>query len=106
MKFGSLGNKGFHITLPNGITLSVQFGPCNYCEHYDAYKDIGLPREKDKWESMDAEMAAWWDVDRKWIDLDTMKLIDEGSDVVGYKTVADFLEIINKLSQLKRDAKP
>lgn len=27
--------KGFHITFANRWTLSVQFGPANYCDHYD-----------------------------------------------------------------------
>ena len=29
------GKKGFHITFPNGYTVSVQFGPGNYCGNYD-----------------------------------------------------------------------
>lgn len=28
--------KGFNITFPNGWSVSVQFGPGNYCDHYDA----------------------------------------------------------------------
>lgn len=27
--------KGFHVSFPNGYTVSVQFGPGNYCDHYD-----------------------------------------------------------------------
>lgn len=26
--------KGFHITFANGFTVSVQFGPGNYCDNY------------------------------------------------------------------------
>ena len=33
--FRITGKKGFHITAPNGYTLSVQFGPGNYSENYD-----------------------------------------------------------------------
>ena len=25
-------NKGFHMDLPNGVTVSVQLGPGNYCD--------------------------------------------------------------------------
>ena len=27
-------NRGFHITFKNGYTVSVQFGPNSYCDHY------------------------------------------------------------------------
>ncbi len=29
------GGKGFHISFPNGYTMSVQFGPGDYCENSD-----------------------------------------------------------------------
>ena len=28
--------KGFHIDFDNGFGVSVQFGSCNYCDHYNA----------------------------------------------------------------------
>lgn len=31
--------KGFHITFENGYTVSVQFGPGNYCDNHD--REIG-----------------------------------------------------------------
>jgi len=33
-KFRITHNKGFHITFPNGLTLSTQFGGGNYCENH------------------------------------------------------------------------
>lgn len=33
--FKITGKKGFHITFENGYTVSVQFGPGNYCDNYD-----------------------------------------------------------------------
>lgn len=33
--FRITSNKGFHITFKNGYTVSVQFGPGNYCDNYD-----------------------------------------------------------------------
>ena len=32
--FKITGGKGFHITFENGWTISVQFGPGNYCDNY------------------------------------------------------------------------
>lgn len=53
-EFKITGNKGFHITFPNGWTVSVQFGPGNYCENNDA--DFKLPKASDSWRSKDAEV--------------------------------------------------
>lgn len=56
--FNITGKKGFHITFENGWTVSVQFGPANYCEHYD--REIGKDEEAcGKEGSYDAEVAAW-----------------------------------------------
>lgn len=30
--------KGFHITFANGYTISVQFGPGNYCDHHGVWE--------------------------------------------------------------------
>lgn len=32
--FKITSGKGFHITFDNGYTVSVQFGPYSYCDHY------------------------------------------------------------------------
>ena len=38
-KFGTMKNKGFHITFNNGLTISVQFGAGNYCSNKEeSYK--------------------------------------------------------------------
>ena len=31
--------KGFHVKFENGYTVSVQFGPCNYCVNHDVLPD-------------------------------------------------------------------
>lgn len=57
--FRITGGRGFHITFENDVTVSVQFGPGNYCEHYDAHPDdeelkrLGYP-------SYDAEVAVFY----------------------------------------------
>lgn len=35
--FHITSGKGFHITFENGWTVSVQFGPGNYSDHYNNY---------------------------------------------------------------------
>jgi hypothetical protein len=56
--FKITGKKGFHITFENGYTVSVQFGPGNYCDNYD--KEIGRDEEAcAKFGSSNAECAVW-----------------------------------------------
>ena len=38
--FRITGQKGFHVSFANGWTVSVQFGPANYCDNYD--REIGV----------------------------------------------------------------
>ena len=91
--FSSCGNKGFQITFANGNTVSVQWGPMNYCnpEHpsgrnapYDAPMKASEP-----WASSTAEVAAW-DSEGKWHNF--------GSDnVSGWMTpeeVNDFMQFV------------
>lgn len=49
-------SKGFQMTFENGVTLSVQFGPGNYCEHRSEEK-FNAPRNNRFWKSKDAEVA-------------------------------------------------
>lgn len=67
------GKKGFHITFANGWTVSVQFGPANYCSHYD--RRIGQDEEAcGKEGSCDAEVAFWGpDGEMQEVDGDTVQ---------------------------------
>jgi hypothetical protein len=57
-KFKITEKKGFHITFKNGYTVSVQFGPGNYCDNYDMR--IWDDSEKaGKQGSTTAECAVW-----------------------------------------------
>jgi hypothetical protein len=60
--FTATQNKGFQIKFENGNTISVQWGPANYCSPthdegrgaaYDA------PAQTGTWSSETAEVAAW-----------------------------------------------
>lgn len=85
------GNKGFHITFSNGITISTQLGGGNYCANYDDTIGDGQPKE-----CVNAEIALW-DKDGKWI---TRKIVKKalgekiGNDVYGYVTIDKWQKII------------
>lgn len=53
-------HKGFQMKLSNGCTVSVQWGPANYCEKRNAsHLSCLLPLKSECWESKTAEVAAW-----------------------------------------------
>ena len=97
-------NKGFSLTFENGNTVSVQWGPGNYCEPVhpqgrNAPHDA--PTQMQVWKSESAEMAAW-NANGEWHNF--------GYDSVdGWKTtdeIADFIHFVanNELSTSFSDA--
>lgn len=81
--FAITGGKGFHITFANGWTVSVQFGPGNYSEHYDA--------PFDDWKatpSKTAEIAAFPAGKREW------HRFENDDTVAGWKTPAEVLDFM------------
>jgi hypothetical protein len=104
-------NKGFSISFPNGWTVSVQFGPVNYCENYDPETDE--QKEKD-WEgnwtylkqfrSKDAEIAAF-PTSRKgrWFSFTSWEEEDDytsQTDVKGNVEPLMVLKFLNHISRL------
>jgi hypothetical protein len=53
---------GFQMTFDNGWTVSIQFGPENYCDHYHANRGP----DEGRWESSCAEIAAWSPGTKNW----------------------------------------
>ena len=52
--------KGFHITFKNGWTISVQFGPGNYCDNYNMdIMSFRSSKDYGRVESFTAEIAFW-----------------------------------------------
>ena len=63
---------GFSLTLANEWTVSVQFGPMNYCDKKirdiqgglfvpNKFMDaVDAPMKTDRWEARTAELAAWF----------------------------------------------
>lgn len=105
--FKITGSKGFHITFPNGVILSTQFGGGNYCDNYD--KEIGEERKKSEYASTNCEIAIWQIADRNnWI---TEKMEWEvfgkvlGDNVKGYVNMEDWLKIFDWCKNYKKGGK-
>jgi hypothetical protein len=90
--FRIVAGKGFALDLPNGMTVSVQWGPGNYCDSDVSNADVFAPAAAavggDAWGSDTAECAAY------------VTGSDVGGDVCGYLNVSQVLDFINEASQL------
>lgn len=87
--FAITGRKGFHVTFANGWTVSVQFGPGNYADNYDAPLE---GRTEQDWRSSTAEVAAWPAVGA-WREFD-------GDTVAARMTPADVLALMQEIAAL------
>lgn len=54
--FAITRGSGFQMTFENGVTISVQFGPPNYCARRST-DDFNAPQKTTMWTSKDAEVA-------------------------------------------------
>jgi len=80
--------KGFHIKFENGYTVSVQFGPGNYCSNYD--REIGRDEEKcGSVGSPDAECAVWKEGG------ELLPHFENGNTVCGQMSPKEVLELMN-----------
>ena len=84
-----LQDSGFQLDLYNGYTVSVQFSKYHYCSNRHG-EDIGSYYTL---QCNNAEVAVI-DPDGEFINL------DEHSDVLGYQSVSEVIEIINKFNAL------
>ena len=100
--FSAVDNKGFELTFTNGWTVSVQWGPGNYCDNRSVSDADPLtnadwyeaPSKVSTWESTTAEIAAW-DKDNVWHNF--------GDDEVrGWMTSNEVLEFINMIASKKK----
>jgi hypothetical protein len=108
-------NKGFHLDLPNGVTVSVQLGPGSYCDSDVSNADFNAPLNvigtDETWGSNTAECAAYvTGSNLAWIAVPeyTGGGRDRcgGDDVCGYLNVSQVLDFINKASLLNPVANP
>lgn len=103
--FKATGNKGVQFTFANGHTVSVQWGPGNYCEGYglNGGTDYLAPTKKESWSNPKAEIATWdrdgnWNLKELWKAFTgTEELCDE---VKGYMSVDDVVEFLNFVRSL------
>lgn len=84
------GGSGFHIMFSNGITVSVQFGPGNYCQNHDkpfsekplaarcADAEIALYDRNGEWRTKEAHLAVTGE--------------DAGDDVLGQVSPDDVVK--------------
>ena len=102
-------NKGFHLDMLNGVTVSVQLGPGNYCDSDCSSADWDAPKNAigsdEHWGSNTAECAAYiTGTDLSWIAVPgyTGGGRDRcgGDDVCGYLNVSQVLDFINLASKL------
>jgi hypothetical protein len=90
--FTICSNRGFRIKFENGATLSVQFGPGNYCNH-QRNADYKAPSGSFQWECENAEVAILLPDDKFY-------RISEHDDVIGWQTaedVAKWIEVARNL---------
>ena len=108
----STEGKVCHLDLPNGVTVSVQFGPGNYADQEVRNAGFNAPAEAaangEFWGSNLAECAAYiTGSNLSWVAVPgfTGPIGDEDvetfyDDVSGYMTIQEVLDFINLASQL------
>ena len=111
-------NKGFQLDLPNGITVSVQWGPGNYVDHDVKNAAFDAPAKAaangEHWSSNTAECAAYLTDGNglEWVAVPgfTGPMSDDDDsfwdDVVGHLDVQGVLDFINLASQLDATKNP
>ena len=112
-------NKGFHLDLLNGVTVSVQLGPGNYCDSDCSNAAFDAPNEAmgsdENWGSNTAECAAYLTGGNglEWVAVPgfTGPIGDDDSDtfyddVVGHLDVQGVLDFINLASQVGAEPNP
>ena len=102
-------NKGFHLDMPNGVTVSVQLGPGNYCDSDVSNANFDAPKKAidsdEHWGSNTAECAAYvtgTDLSLIAVPGYTGGGRDRcgGDDVCGHLNVSQVLDFINRASKL------
>ena len=87
--FSLTGNKGFQITFENGNTVSIQWGPGNYCK-------LAEQRASESGEFAHTVEAAAWDRNNNWHNCG-------GDQVKGWLTPDEALEFITFVANNELD---
>ena len=102
--FRIVEGKGFQLDLPNGVTVSVQLGPGNYCDSDCKNADFDAPKKAidsdEHWGSNTAECAAYvTGTNLSWVAVPGYTDVT-GDDVCGHLNVSQVLDFINLASRL------
>lgn len=90
--FRITGGKGFHMTFANGWTISVQWGPGNYCDNHDDDLSQEGYRTSGNKGSTTAECAVWPE-DGEMLEM------PNGDTVVGYLKPDEVLALMVETSK-------
>lgn len=93
LAFGITMAKGFHLTFPNGYTISTQFGGGNYCLN----RDMEIERPTRDIFSNNAEIAIWSDSE-DWVTEKAHKAItgkDLCDSVDGYVSIRNWKKYLD-----------
>ena len=97
-------HKGFQITFPNGVTVSVQFGPGSFCSRGGVHiaRDYSAPEKAYLWESPNAEVAVFQagGIGERWLTPLWPGNLD-GKDVIGHQSPIQVLELLNWAAKYK-----
>lgn len=96
--FEITSGKGFSMSFKNGWSISVQWGPGNYCQHYGA-GDYDAPKKSDSWKSVNAEIAL------RHPSGDLYYMEEWGNSVQGRLSPDEVLMWMNKVAAFPKDKK-
>lgn len=105
MTFAVTGGKGVHFTFPNGYTVSMQWGPGNYGDNYNASFDTPTGDMR----SNTVEVAYWYNHGGLLYmpDIDTLTVREDYPDtVVGYWNITQVMKFLNFVQQLEPGKHP
>jgi hypothetical protein len=89
--FAVTGGKGVHLTFSNGYSISIQWGPGNYCDHYHKPFDRMSSEACGSDGSDTAEVAVF--KDGNWVNPPIPEW-ETGDDVCGWRNADDVAAII------------
>lgn len=91
--------KGFLMSFENGLTISVQWGPGNYCKNYSKKYEVHDGRQMMiDCESENAEVAVWDTKTGKYLHAgDFLNDPDAVDDVLGWLSADEVAEIIHNV---------
>ena len=103
--FRITGGKGFQVTFPNKVTLSTQFGACNYCDNRSMGIDLDMYISPPTLTECDNAEVAIWDEDDVWITKEMMReLYDDEimDDVIGHVDMVQWPLIVDWCRNYKK----